>query len=305
MNLFAVIDLTVPRLKRTLFLGTRWGEEGAKLVPAPGDPWYADLLVHAAQRRCRRLLRRRRPGRRRCPARRRSDARPDATRDGADTAGGAATHIAVAMSPVPPIPQVFAGPYPADARQPPPRGDRLMLTRFVRIQLIIFTIASVVGVSVMVVKYHAGADTSRHRPHHRDDGVACLRWPVPVRQRDLSGQAGRQGHGAQADPSPARKRRCRLDTSPKIPEDLAGVRAQCLGGGRAVCRPTPEHRRRARISSDGSVIAVQRTTLPQPIGPVLDRVRALVDSIPGDKLRRLCSMSLSRRSTAPDTTSDP
>ncbi|MCX2934552.1 MCE family protein [Mycobacterium sp. CVI_P3] len=40
MNLSAVIDLTIPRLKRTLFLGTRWGQEGAKLVPAPGDPWY-------------------------------------------------------------------------------------------------------------------------------------------------------------------------------------------------------------------------------------------------------------------------
>ncbi len=22
-------------------LGTSWGQEGAKLVPAPGDPWYA------------------------------------------------------------------------------------------------------------------------------------------------------------------------------------------------------------------------------------------------------------------------
>ena len=40
MNLYAIIDFTVPRLKRTLFLGTRWGEEHAKLVPAPGDPWY-------------------------------------------------------------------------------------------------------------------------------------------------------------------------------------------------------------------------------------------------------------------------
>lgn len=40
MNLSAVIDLTIPRLKRTLFLGTRWGQEGASLVPAPGDPWY-------------------------------------------------------------------------------------------------------------------------------------------------------------------------------------------------------------------------------------------------------------------------
>lgn len=40
MNLYAVLDLTVPRFKRSLLLGTRWGQEGAPLVPAPGDPWY-------------------------------------------------------------------------------------------------------------------------------------------------------------------------------------------------------------------------------------------------------------------------
>jgi phospholipid/cholesterol/gamma-HCH transport system substrate-binding protein len=40
INQFIVLDLTIPRLKRTLFLGTRWGEEGAKLVPAPGEPSY-------------------------------------------------------------------------------------------------------------------------------------------------------------------------------------------------------------------------------------------------------------------------
>lgn len=41
LNQFIIFDITVPRLKKTLFLGTRWGQEGAKLVPAPGDPWYA------------------------------------------------------------------------------------------------------------------------------------------------------------------------------------------------------------------------------------------------------------------------
>lgn len=40
MNLFAVLDFTVPRLKRTMFLGTRWGESRATFTPAPGDPWY-------------------------------------------------------------------------------------------------------------------------------------------------------------------------------------------------------------------------------------------------------------------------
>ncbi len=38
LNLFAQMDLTIPRLKSTLFLGTRWGQEGAVLVPAPGEP---------------------------------------------------------------------------------------------------------------------------------------------------------------------------------------------------------------------------------------------------------------------------
>ena len=41
LNQYIIFDFTVPRLKKTLFLGTRWGQEGAKLVPAPGDPWYA------------------------------------------------------------------------------------------------------------------------------------------------------------------------------------------------------------------------------------------------------------------------
>ena len=40
INLFAVFDLTYPRMKRTLLLGTRWGDENAKLIPAPGDPWF-------------------------------------------------------------------------------------------------------------------------------------------------------------------------------------------------------------------------------------------------------------------------
>jgi hypothetical protein len=32
--------LTVPRLKRTLLLGTRFGQVGAPLIPAPGEPYY-------------------------------------------------------------------------------------------------------------------------------------------------------------------------------------------------------------------------------------------------------------------------
>jgi virulence factor Mce-like protein len=41
LNEFITFDFTVPRLRRGLFLGTRWGVEGDPLIPAPGDPWYA------------------------------------------------------------------------------------------------------------------------------------------------------------------------------------------------------------------------------------------------------------------------
>lgn len=49
MNQFIVFDFTVPRLKRALFLGTRWGDENAKLVPAPGDPFYATYTYDPLQ----------------------------------------------------------------------------------------------------------------------------------------------------------------------------------------------------------------------------------------------------------------
>jgi ABC-type transporter Mla subunit MlaD len=41
MNQFIVFDFTIPRLKSGILLGTRWGEPGATMVPAPGDPWYS------------------------------------------------------------------------------------------------------------------------------------------------------------------------------------------------------------------------------------------------------------------------
>ena len=41
LNQFIIFDFTIPRLKHSLFLGTTWGDENAKLVPAPGDPFWA------------------------------------------------------------------------------------------------------------------------------------------------------------------------------------------------------------------------------------------------------------------------
>jgi phospholipid/cholesterol/gamma-HCH transport system substrate-binding protein len=39
-NLHVVLDLTIPRLKQGLFLGTHFGQLGEQQIPAPGDPPY-------------------------------------------------------------------------------------------------------------------------------------------------------------------------------------------------------------------------------------------------------------------------
>lgn len=40
LNLFVTIDISGPRLRRSLFLGTRFGQEGRDLVPLPGEPFF-------------------------------------------------------------------------------------------------------------------------------------------------------------------------------------------------------------------------------------------------------------------------
>lgn len=42
INQVAAIDLTVPRLKRELLMGTRWGDPNSQLQAAEGDPGYAE-----------------------------------------------------------------------------------------------------------------------------------------------------------------------------------------------------------------------------------------------------------------------
>jgi virulence factor Mce-like protein len=44
-NLFAELDLTIPRLKRGLLLGTHWGQMGATEPPAPGEPYYLNYTL--------------------------------------------------------------------------------------------------------------------------------------------------------------------------------------------------------------------------------------------------------------------
>lgn len=164
-----------------------------------------------------------------------------------------------------------------------------MLTRLVRNQLIIFAIASVVGVTVMVVKY-------MQVPTLLGIGRITVTMELPAsgglyRFSNVTYRGSQIGKvtelrltriGAEATLS--------LDTSPRIPEDLqVAVRNVSAVGEQYVdLRPNTDS---GPYLQDGSVIPMQRTSLPQPIGPVLNRVESLVDSIPEAKLGELLDES--------------
>jgi virulence factor Mce-like protein len=164
-----------------------------------------------------------------------------------------------------------------------------MLTRFVRIQLAIFTIASIVGVSALVFVYV-------QVPMLLGIGRIIVTLELPgtgglyhlsnvtyrgVQIGKVTGVAATR-EGAKATLS--------LDTSPRVPADLqAEVRSVSAVGEQYVdLRPRTSG---APYLRDGSVIAMRDTTIPQPVGPMLDRVSALVHSIPKDRLSGLMDES--------------
>src|SRR4051794_24158486 len=164
-----------------------------------------------------------------------------------------------------------------------------MLTRFVRIQLIVFTIASIIGMGVMAFHYV-------QVPTLLGLGRVTVTLELPasgglyrfgnVTFRGI--QVGRvtalkaTAEGAEATLS--------LDASPPIPADLrAEVRSISAVGEQYVdLYPRTDS---PPYLHDGSIIAARDTTIPQQVGPMLDQVSALVGSIPKDKLSGLIDES--------------
>ena len=253
INLVAIFDLTYPRLKKTLLLGTRWGDENAKLDSGAGRSLYPNYSYNPISVGV-------------APP---PDQRP-APPPGAPPPISGSSPVA----PPPTMPQtvptqapsqIFTGPFCAEAPSPAPGrpADRHtprtgrwwpMLTRLVRNQLIIFTIASIVGVAAMLFTY-------MQVPTLLGVGRINVKLVLPSTgglygsRRDLPRRAGRQGHRGQAD-----RERGGSDADPRhVAENSDGptaeVRSVSAVGEQYVDLhppPTPD-----RTFSDGSVIAGQ------------------------------------------------
>ena len=252
INLFAIFDLTYPRLKKTLLLGTRWGDENAKLIPAPGDPYYLNYSYRPVEDRCRAAAGgaqcRRRPRARpahRCPRHRSAAACGPAATRGAVAAAVATDHRR---------PDLRGTVFGADGAAAPPAAPPaavgtdtgrwwLMLTRFVRNQLIIFTIASIVGVAVMLFAY-------MQVPTLLGVGRLAVTLELPAsgglyRFSNVTYRGVQVGkvtgvklteNGAEATMS--------LETSPKIPADLQAEVRSVSAVGEQYVDLRPEHRLR-------------------------------------------------------------
>ena len=160
-----------------------------------------------------------------------------------------------------------------------------MLTRFVRIQLILFLVASVIGVGAMLFGY-------MQLPTLLGIGRVTVQLDLPetgglYRFSNVTYNGVQIGtvtdvtltsNGVRATLS--------LNRTPKIPADLvAAVRSVSAIGEQYVdLLPRSDG---GPYLHNGSVIAASNTQVPQSVGPMLEKVSALVDSIPKEKLSGL------------------
>ncbi|GAA4545039.1 MCE family protein [Mycobacterium paraffinicum] len=164
-----------------------------------------------------------------------------------------------------------------------------MLTRFVRVQLAIFTIVGVVGILVMVFAY-------LQAPMLLGIGRMTVTLDLPAggglyRFSNVTYRGVQLGKVTAVTLTPrGAKATLSLDSSSKIPADLrAEVRSiSAVGEYYVDLRPRTDS---PPYLHDGSVIAAGDATIPQPIGPVLDKTSALVNSIPRGKLGALLDES--------------
>jgi phospholipid/cholesterol/gamma-HCH transport system substrate-binding protein len=164
-----------------------------------------------------------------------------------------------------------------------------MLTRFVRIQLTIFTIASIVGILAMIFVYMQvptllGLGRMTVTLELPAAGGLYRFGNVTYRGVEIGKVTSLQltRDGAKAVLS--------LNSSAKIPANLqADVRSISAVGEQYVdLRPRTDS---GPYLHNGSIIAKRDATIPQDVGPLLDQTSALINSIPKDKLSALLDES--------------
>lgn len=164
-----------------------------------------------------------------------------------------------------------------------------MLTRLVKIQLTIFTIVSIVAVVSMALVY-IQAPTLLGIDH------ITVRLELPsgggiYRFANVTYRGVQVGKVTAVELRPDGVRATlSLDTAPRIPADLRAEVRSVSAVGEQYVDLRPRHNAGPYLE-EGSVIPVERTTIPEAVGPMLNKVSALINSIPKDKMSALLDES--------------
>ncbi|WP_396909030.1 MCE family protein [Mycolicibacterium sp.] len=160
-----------------------------------------------------------------------------------------------------------------------------MLTRFVRAQLAIFAVASVIGMALMGIVY-------LQAPTLLGIGRMTVTLQLPgtgglYQFSNVTYRGVQMGKVTEVRPTrDGAVATLSLHTSPKIPADLhvAVLSVSAVGEQYVDLQPRKDS---GPYLHDGSVIPASSTSIPQAVGPMLDQVSALMDSIPKDKISPL------------------
>jgi phospholipid/cholesterol/gamma-HCH transport system substrate-binding protein len=160
-----------------------------------------------------------------------------------------------------------------------------MLTRFVRIQLLIFSIIGMVGVIAMALFYVQA-------PVLLGIGRMTVTLELPAtgglyRFSNVTYRGVQVGKvTAVSLTAKGAKATLSLSSSPEIPANLQAdvLSVSAVGEQYVDLRPRTDA---GPYLHDGSVIAMHDTTIPQAVGPMLDQVSALVKSLPKNKIGQL------------------
>lgn len=160
-----------------------------------------------------------------------------------------------------------------------------MFSRLVRIQLVVFTVASIVAAAVMAFGY-------LQVPLLLGIGRINVTLELPAggglyRFANVTYRGVQIGKVTEVLVTPGgAKAELSLDSSPPIPSDLVAEVHSVSAVGEQYVDLLPRTQS-APYLRDGSVISLRDSTIPAPVGPILDKASALLDSIPKDRLRAL------------------
>ena len=165
----------------------------------------------------------------------------------------------------------------------------MMLTRFIRTQLIVFVVASVIGLTVMAIGY-LQVPTLLGIGHI----TVTLQLPASGGLYEFSNVTYRGVEVGKVTEVKVVDGRVdatmSLRSSPKIPSNLtAQVRSVSAIGEQYVDLLPPNDS--PPYLRDGSVIPLERASIPQRVGPMLDQLSAFVGSIPKQQLSSLLDES--------------